>query len=322
MSEKVVVVGAGPVGTETALLLQQQGHEVVVVTRSGGGPQLKGVRRVAADASDADVLTAQVQGASALVNCANPADYTKWEQVWPPLAASLLSAAERTGATWVSASSLYAYGPVDGPMVEGMPDRATDHKGRLRAGMWAEALRLHRAGRIHAVEVRASDYLGPRVGANGHIPRHVPAAVRGKAARVIGRPDLPHTWTDVGDVARAGRCGPAARQLGSRLARTEQPAADPARGADGRAGLDRQAPGARPRDPGLAPLGSGPGEPGRPGARRDELHLPAPLRHGVDPQPGRAGPCAHAVAGRLSPHRGGQQRHAGLSYSGSSAIGP
>jgi nucleoside-diphosphate-sugar epimerase len=203
MSDKVVVVGAGPVGTETAVLLQQQGHEVVVVTRSGGGPRLEGVRRVAADASDADVLTAQVQGASALVNCANPADYTQWEQVWPPLAASLLSAAERTGATWVSASSLYGYGPVDGPMVEGMPDRATDHKGRLRAAMWAEALQLHRAGRIHAVEVRASDYLGPRVGANGHIPRHVPAAGRGKAARVIGRPDLPHTWTDVGDVARA-----------------------------------------------------------------------------------------------------------------------
>ena len=203
MVEKFVVVGAGPVGTETATLLAHGGHEVVVVTRSGRGPELAGVRRVAADASDPAVLTPLVDGAIALVNCANPPRYTDWDRVWPPLAASLLAAAEQTGATWVSASSLYGYGPVDGPMTEGMPDLATDHKGWLRAGMWAEALQRHDAGRIRAVEVRASDYVGAHVGVNGHIPRHVPTAVRGRAAWVIGRPDLPHTWTDVHDVARA-----------------------------------------------------------------------------------------------------------------------
>lgn len=200
--QKFVVVGAGPVGAETATLLAQEGHDVVVVTRSGRGPDLEGVRRVAADASDPVVFTPLVEGGAALVNCANPSRYTEWERVWPPLAASLLTTAERTGATWVSASSLYGYGPVGGPMTEGMPDLATNHKGRLRAGMWAQARQRHEAGRLHAVEVRASDYVGAHVGANGHIPRQVPTAVRGKAARVIGRPDLPHTWTDVRDVAR------------------------------------------------------------------------------------------------------------------------
>ena len=123
--------------------------------------------------------------------------------MWPPLAASLLTAAERTGAALVITGNLYPYGPTESPMVEGQPDRATDHKGRLRARMWAEALSRHR-GRAgsHAVEVRGSDYLGPGVGGNGHISRHVPTARRGKAAQVIGRPDLPHTWTDVGDMAR------------------------------------------------------------------------------------------------------------------------
>ena len=118
-------------------------------------------------------LTRLTEGAAALFNCANPTDYTTWEQVWPPLAESLLTAAERTGATLVTASCLYPYGPTDAPMVEGQPDAATDHKGRLRAGMWAEARSRHEAGRLRAVEVRGADYVGAGVGANGHITRHL-----------------------------------------------------------------------------------------------------------------------------------------------------
>lgn len=202
MTATMVIVGAGPVGRHTAQLLAERGDEVVVVTRSGRGPKLDGVRRVAADASEAEALTGLTAGARALFNCANPADYTTWDQVWPPLAESLLQAAERTGATLVTASSLYGYGPVDGPMVEGQPDRATDHKGRLRAGMWAQARARHEAGRLHAVEVRGSDYVGEGVGANGHVPRQVPGALAGRAAWMIGRTDVPHTWTDVADMAR------------------------------------------------------------------------------------------------------------------------
>lgn len=199
---RYVIVGAGPVGRVTAQLLHEEGHDVAVVTRSGSLPTIEGVERLAVDASNADRLSEVTHGAAALFNCANPSSYTLWDQVWPPLSASLLSTAERTGALLVTASSLYGYGPVDGPMVEGMPDRATDHKGRLRAQMWADAKARHEAGRIRAVEVRASDYVGAGVGANGHVPRHVAAAKLGKAAWVMGSPDLPHTWTDVLDVGR------------------------------------------------------------------------------------------------------------------------
>ena len=41
------IVGAGSVGTATALALVDAGHEVVVVTRSGSGPDHPGIRRVA-----------------------------------------------------------------------------------------------------------------------------------------------------------------------------------------------------------------------------------------------------------------------------------
>jgi 2-polyprenyl-6-methoxyphenol hydroxylase-like FAD-dependent oxidoreductase len=33
-----LVVGAGPVGTETACLLARSGHDVIVLTRRGSGP--------------------------------------------------------------------------------------------------------------------------------------------------------------------------------------------------------------------------------------------------------------------------------------------
>ena len=102
----------------------------------------------------------------------------------------------------MTASCLYPYGPTDAPMVEGQPDAATDHKGRLRAGMWAEARSRHEAGRLRAVEVRGADYVGAGVGGNGHVTRHLATATKGKAAWVIGKPDLPHTWTDVADMAR------------------------------------------------------------------------------------------------------------------------
>jgi nucleoside-diphosphate-sugar epimerase len=204
MNELHVVVGAGPVGLATAELLAAQGEDVVLVSRSGVGPEIGGVRREAADVADADRLVDLVQGAVAIYNCVNPASYTVWPEFWPPVAAAFLQAAEKTGATLVTAAALYPYGPVDGPMVEGLPDAATTKKSLIRAGMWAEAKRLHDEGRIKAVEVRGSDYMGPRVSTStGHIARVAPAALEGKTVRVLGRPDQPHSFTDVRDMARA-----------------------------------------------------------------------------------------------------------------------
>src|SRR3954451_23118004 len=204
MNERHVVVGAGPVGMATARLLAEQGNEVVLVSRSGTGPEVPGVRREAADAADAAGLGQLAEGAHALYNCVNPPSYTVWPEFWPPVAAAFLEAAEWTGAVLVTAAALYPYGPVDGPMTEDLPDAATTKKALIRGGMWAEARRRHEAGRISAVEVRGSDYVGPGVSTStGHIARVAPAALEGRSVRVFGRPDLPHSFTDVRDMARA-----------------------------------------------------------------------------------------------------------------------
>jgi nucleoside-diphosphate-sugar epimerase len=204
MNERHVVVGAGPVGLATARLLAGQGKEVVLVSRSGSGPEVPGVRREAADAADGAGLGKLAEGAHALYNCVNPPSYTVWPEFWPPVAAAFLEAAEWSGAVLVTAAPLYAYGPVDGSMTEELPDAATTKKALIRGGMWAEAKRRHEAGRISAVEVRGSDYMGPGVPtATGHIARVAPGALKGKTVYVFGSPDQPHSFTDVRDMARA-----------------------------------------------------------------------------------------------------------------------
>ncbi|MFD7985321.1 saccharopine dehydrogenase NADP-binding domain-containing protein, partial [Kitasatospora indigofera] len=114
---RYVVLGAGSTGTATARLLADEGESVRLITRGGSGPVHPGIERVAADATDPDRLTALVEGATALVNCAAP-PYDRWKQEFPPLAASLLTAATRTGAGYVMLGNVYAYGPVDGPVTE------------------------------------------------------------------------------------------------------------------------------------------------------------------------------------------------------------
>ncbi|MFZ0160396.1 MAG: NAD-dependent epimerase/dehydratase family protein [Kineosporiaceae bacterium] len=195
-----VVVGAGAVGSATAELLATQGNRVVLISRRGTDPGLSGVLAVAADASDASRLSEIATGAAAVYNCANPA-YHRWPQDWPPIADSLLTTAERTGAVLVTLSNLYGYGPVDRPMTEDLPLAAGFPKGQVRARMWHDALAAHEAGRARVTEVRASDYIGPH-SQSQFADRVVPAIYRGRGVFVLGRPDVPHTFTYTRDVAR------------------------------------------------------------------------------------------------------------------------
>lgn len=196
------IIGAGPVGSAVAILLAESGHEVRVITRSGSGPDHPGIRRIGADGTDTAALRAATAGADVVFNCANPR-YHRWATDWPPLAASILAAAESAGAGLVITGNLYGYGPVDRPMRPADPLAATSSRGRVRAAMWADALAAHRAGRVRVTEARASDFFGPDVSESGGlIQRVLPAVLGGKRARVVGDPDAAHTYTYVPDVAR------------------------------------------------------------------------------------------------------------------------
>ncbi|MGO9196614.1 MAG: NAD-dependent epimerase/dehydratase family protein [Acidimicrobiales bacterium] len=201
MSSTHVVVGAGAIGSATALQLARSGERVVVVTRRGSGPIAPEIALVAADASHAPAMADVAAGATAIYNCANPR-YTRWAEDWPPIAAALLYAAERSGARLVTISNLYMYEPPLRPLVEGDPTTALTRKGQVRARMWEEALAAFDAGRAEVTEARASDFVGPGLTDQAHLgERVVPRVLAGKSVSVVGNPDMPHTWSYVPDVA-------------------------------------------------------------------------------------------------------------------------
>lgn len=198
MSEHVIV-GAGAVGSAVAELLADRGEHVRVISRRGAGPEHPAIERVAADATDAQRLTELSGGAAALYNCANP-PYHQWFTDWPPLAAALLTAAERSGAVLATMSNLYGYGPVDGPINQKTPLAATHPKLRLRAQLWQDALAAHQEGRIRATEVRASDYIEQNSLLSTAIGKPLLAGSRAYSPWPL---DVPHSWTSISDCARA-----------------------------------------------------------------------------------------------------------------------
>lgn len=191
-----LVIGAGPTGMQTARLLADAGDHVIVVSRRGAGPNFPGIQHVALDVTDADALAGLAAGASALFNCAMPR-YDRWPEEFPPIAASMLNAAERSGADLITLSNVYGYGNVTGAMIESLPMEPNSVKGRVRAAMWKAAL----ASRVRVTEVRASDYLG-RGAASLFTLMTLPSIVQGHLASFPGNLDAPHSWTFTRDVAK------------------------------------------------------------------------------------------------------------------------
>ena len=195
-----VVVGKGPVGITTAAALVARGHTVRVLSRSGGA-STDAVEHRRVEAGDVDGVAAASLGAAAIYNAVNPA-YHRWPRDWPPIAAALLGAAERTGAVLVTMGNLYVYGRPSGPMTPDSPLAAADTKGRIRLAMWEQALAVYRAGRVRVTEARAADFVGPQVPADhSHLVRQLPSVRAGRRAWVVGDPDVPRSWAYLPDVA-------------------------------------------------------------------------------------------------------------------------
>ena len=186
-----VIVGKGPVGTTTAAeLLADAGHEVRVLSRSGG-PSTEAVEHRQVDATDADALAAAAARARRRSTTPSTRAYHRWATDWPPVAAALLAAAERTGARPRDhGRTSTATAARRGPMTPDSPLAATDVKGRVRARMWADALAAHEAGRVRVTEARAADFVGPQVPADA-VPPEPPARDRCAGAGAPGSSATP-----------------------------------------------------------------------------------------------------------------------------------
>jgi nucleoside-diphosphate-sugar epimerase len=195
-----VVFGSGAIGLATVEALQRRGESVRLVNRSGRSP-LADVEIAAGDARDPDFTTAVTRGASVVYQTMAP-PYPEWSSQFPSLQAGVLAAAEANGCRFVSMENVYMYGRPDGlPLTEERSHNAHTKKGQLRSLMSRDLLDAHRAGRVAVAIGRASDYFGPRGGAQSNLgDRLFPAALGGHAATVLGDPDQPHTYTYIPDI--------------------------------------------------------------------------------------------------------------------------
>jgi nucleoside-diphosphate-sugar epimerase len=198
-----VVLGASG-GTGRAIVdeLVRQGRRVRAVSRGAIEGLPAGVEHVRADVSEPDQAARAVAGASVVYHAAQP-PYDRWDGNFERLNAAIADATAAAGARLVFADNLYMYGPGASPMTETTPQRATDRKGALRMRLAADLLARHERGELEVAIGRSSDYFGPHGENTGPGERVFGAAIRGRAAGVVGRLDVPHSFSYLPDLARA-----------------------------------------------------------------------------------------------------------------------
>ncbi len=196
-----VVAGLGPVGRAVIHELVGRGLPVRAIARGSVADLPREVEVVTADLTDPDAVRGAMTGGAVVYHTAS-APYDRWPALLPALMRGVLDGAAATGARIVYADNLYAYGPVDGPLTEDLPSRATGPNGRVRTTLADQLMEAHAAGTVRATIGRASDYYGPWGRQSTAGERLFDPALAGKATRVLGDPDLPHTFTYLGDFAR------------------------------------------------------------------------------------------------------------------------
>lgn len=198
-----VILGTGPLGMAVMQELRSRGKRVRLVNRSGKAdvPKDEPIEVTKGDVSNFAKTYEACQGAIVIYNCIN-APYTQWPETFPPLMDGIIEVVAATGAKLVCADNLYMYGPVSGSLTEDLPYAATGRKGRTRAQIATTLMIAHESGKVRATIGRASDFYGPRVLNSAVGERVFAAALMGKAADVLGNPDVPHTYTFIGDFAK------------------------------------------------------------------------------------------------------------------------
>lgn len=201
-----VIFGAGPTGLATAEALSKQGYTVRVATRSGKAvaDPFANLTVVQGDAGDTESVRRVAEGAAAVYNCVG-LPYHKWVTDYLPLQRALVEGVASVGARLVSMENVYMYGDTAGaPITEDLPYAAHTRKGRVRAQMAEELMAAHEAGKLQVAIGRASDFFGPFATWQSPLgDRVIYPALEGKAASVLGDPDMPHSYTYVKDIGAA-----------------------------------------------------------------------------------------------------------------------
>jgi nucleoside-diphosphate-sugar epimerase len=204
MTTNHVVLGTGAIGRAVAEELVRRGESVRMVNRSGMMDEVpNGVEVVASDLYDQAQVQKVTRGTKVVYQSAQP-PYHEWPEKFLSLQKSIIDSLTGSDAKLVLVENLYMYGNTDGkPMTEDTPYSAHTRKGRVRGEISRAAFEAHKQGHLRVTSARGGNFFGPwgtdsTMGARAFYP-----LLNGKPAQLIGRTDLPHTHTYVGDFGKA-----------------------------------------------------------------------------------------------------------------------
>lgn len=197
-----VIFGTGPLGKNTMRELRRLGKQVRMVNRRGTAEGVPAeVEIVQGDAYDPDSVAAVTRNAAVVYQCAQP-EYHQWEGKFPALQRSIIKGTAQNGAALIVGDNLYMYGDPDGAVItENSPLRPITKKGRIRHQMAQEILEAHQRGEVQAAICRAANFFGAEYAVIGDLV--FKPALEGKTANLIGRRDVPHTFTYIPDFGKA-----------------------------------------------------------------------------------------------------------------------
>jgi nucleoside-diphosphate-sugar epimerase len=201
--ETNIIFGTGPIGLAVMHELLEKKKKVVMVNKRNQVSLPEEVKLIQADATDPRKTSEICKNATVVYNCTN-APYDRWADLLLPLHSSILEGAASAGAKLVVMDNLYMYGEPDGkPLTEDTPHRPTTRKGKIRAHMSEDLFEAHDKGKVRATSGRAADYFGPGAPLSSLGEQVFYPACQGKAATLLGKVDLPHSYTFVPDIGKA-----------------------------------------------------------------------------------------------------------------------
>lgn len=204
-TQQHTIFGAGQVGKLLAAELAAMGHRVRMVRRGPAGEDIPGVQWLQGDATDPVFAAQACEGSTVVYNCANPADYARWDGVLQPLFRGIWDAAAKTGARVVQLENLYMYGrPETSPFDERTPMKPCAEHGVLRKALGDELWARHARGELEVTVGHASDYFGPGAHLSAVARPDVLEGIQtGRRVFMTGNVDTAHGYTYTPDVAHA-----------------------------------------------------------------------------------------------------------------------
>lgn len=134
-----------------------------------------------------------------------PYNLNVWKEQWPVIMQNTISACLKYNALLVFFDNIYMYNGNDLSNIhEELPIDPPSKKGEVRANLIRQLQEAHAEQGLNFVIARAADFYGPGIKQVSLLQETIITPLsQGKPANLLGRADVPHSYTYVPDAARA-----------------------------------------------------------------------------------------------------------------------